>query len=104
MKFLINDELSDVTGERPISHPREFHARLPGYSITPLHDLPEVARALRVGTVSLKDETVRMGLPAFKVLGASWAAYRELRRRVDSEPPAAWRDVSELKRWLAPHH
>jgi diaminopropionate ammonia-lyase len=42
-----------------------FHRALPGYAPTPLHEL---------GDVVVKDETLRLGLPAFKVLGASWAA------------------------------
>ena len=50
-----------------------FHARLPGYRPTELHELPALARELRVGRVFVKDESTRLGLPAFKVLGASWA-------------------------------
>jgi diaminopropionate ammonia-lyase len=53
-----------------------FHRSLPGYSITPLHSLPELAEKLGLGHVLLKDESNRLGLPAFKILGASWASYR----------------------------
>jgi len=52
---------------------RSFHARLPGYAPTPLIDLPDLAAELRVGQVLVKDESFRLGLAAFKVLGASWA-------------------------------
>jgi diaminopropionate ammonia-lyase len=45
---------------------------------TPLRALDGVARALGVGAVDLKDESARGGLPAFKVLGASWAAERAI--------------------------
>ena len=55
-----------------------FHARLPGYRPTPLHELPVLARELRVGRVFVKDESTRLGLPAFKVLGASWAVAQVL--------------------------
>jgi len=53
-----------------------FHAGLPGYRPTDLCELPALARELRVGRVFVKDESTRLGLPAFKVLGASWAVAR----------------------------
>src|SRR3954452_14557360 len=54
--------------------PFEFHASLDGYSPSRLIDAPELAEAMGVGRVLLKAETDRFGLPAFKILGASWAA------------------------------
>lgn len=56
----------------------EFHRSLPGYEPTPLRDAPAAARALGVERVVVKDESSRLGLPAFKILGASWAAHRAL--------------------------
>ncbi|KAI0189517.1 tryptophan synthase beta subunit-like PLP-dependent enzyme [Xylaria flabelliformis] len=53
-----------------------FHETLPDYNKTPLHSLPETARELGLGHVLVKDESDRFGLPAFKILGASWAVYR----------------------------
>jgi diaminopropionate ammonia-lyase len=50
-----------------------FHGSLPGYVPTPLIDVPALAAELSVGRVLVKDESARLGLPAFKVLGASWA-------------------------------
>ncbi|WP_344617090.1 pyridoxal-phosphate dependent enzyme, partial [Dactylosporangium salmoneum] len=58
-----------------------FHRSLPGYAPTPLVTLPELAAELGVGRVLVKDESARLGLPAFKVLGASWACHRVLARR-----------------------
>jgi diaminopropionate ammonia-lyase len=58
-----------------------FHAGLPGYAFTPLTEVPALAAELGVGRVFVKDESVRMGLPAFKVLGASWAVHQVLARR-----------------------
>jgi diaminopropionate ammonia-lyase len=55
-----------------------FHAGLPGFGPTALADLPALASELRVGRVLVKDESGRMGLGAFKVLGASWAIARLL--------------------------
>ena len=57
-----------------------FHQSLPGYSPTPLVPVPELAADLGVGRVLVKDESSRLGLPAFKVLGASWACCQVLRR------------------------
>jgi diaminopropionate ammonia-lyase len=58
-----------------------FHAGLPGYAPTPLAEVPAIAAELGVGRVFVKDESVRMGLAAFKVLGASWAVHQVLLRR-----------------------
>lgn len=60
---------------------RDFHATLPGYAATPLIELPALADELGVRRVLVKDESSRLGLPAFKVLGASWACRQLLDRR-----------------------
>ncbi|NUW41295.1 diaminopropionate ammonia-lyase [Nonomuraea rhodomycinica] len=60
---------------------RDFHASLPGYAPTPLAELPALAAELSVGRVFVKDESSRLGLPAFKALGASWAVHRALAER-----------------------
>ena len=62
-----------------------FHRSLEGYLPTPLIDLPELAAELGVGRVLAKDESSRLGLPAFKALGASWAVHRALREPADGE-------------------
>jgi diaminopropionate ammonia-lyase len=72
------DALGWLSG--PGAATREFHRDLPGYEPTPLVDLPGVAAELGVGRVLVKDESMRLGLPAFKVLGASWACTRVLER------------------------
>jgi diaminopropionate ammonia-lyase len=58
-----------------------FHAGLPGYAPTPLAEVPALAGELGVRRVFVKDESDRLGLPAFKVLGASWAVRQLLARR-----------------------
>lgn len=60
---------------------RAFHRALPGYAPTPLRELPVLAHELKVGRVFVKDESNRLGLPAFKALGASWAVHRALAER-----------------------
>ncbi|WP_217196027.1 pyridoxal-phosphate dependent enzyme [Streptomyces buecherae] len=58
-----------------------FHAALPDYAPTRLVELPSLAAELGVGRVFVKDESSRLGLPAFKALGASWALHRVLAER-----------------------
>jgi len=55
---------------------RAFHRGLPAYAPTPLVSLPDLAASLGVAELLVKDESSRLGLPAFKVLGASWAVAR----------------------------
>ena len=55
---------------------RTFHESLNDYEATALIDLPALAAELSIGRVVAKDESTRLGLPAFKALGASWAIHR----------------------------
>ncbi|WP_261386832.1 diaminopropionate ammonia-lyase [Streptomyces sp. BK340] len=66
---------------------RSFHFSLPDYATTPLTEIPSLAVELEVGRVFVKDESARLGLPAFKALGASWAIHRTLAERVASGEP-----------------
>jgi diaminopropionate ammonia-lyase len=58
----------------------KFHRSLDGYKPTDLVELPELASELGVGHVLAKNESGRLGLPAFKALGASWAIHSALQR------------------------
>jgi diaminopropionate ammonia-lyase len=60
----------------PSTAARAFHASLPGYAVTALVDVPALAGRWGVGGVLVKNESSRLGLSAFKVLGASWAVAR----------------------------
>ena len=73
---------------------------MPGYRPTPLVELPELAEELGVGAVLVKDESDRLGLPAFKILGASWAVNRALSKRSGFDTPA--RSLTELRQRSAP--
>lgn len=73
---------------------RDFHRRLPGYQPTPLHDVGDLADQLGVRRVLVKAESRRLGLPSFKVLGASWATYQALVDRLGGEPE--WGSIDEL--------
>lgn len=82
-------------GESPL----EFHRTIPGYEPTPLIELPTLAGPLGVGQVFVKDESNRMGLPAFKILGASYAIARVLSARVGSEETLS---LDELRSRVSP--
>ena len=81
--------------------PRWFHRRLPDYAVTPLRELPLLASSLGVGRVFVKDESMRLGLPAFKMLGTSWATYRILSQKLGCGPQD-WRSIDDLKSIVAP--
>src|SRR4051812_42220912 len=80
--------------------PRAFHRRLPGYVPTPLVDAPALAAELGLARLWVKDESSRLGLPSFKILGASWAISRLLADRLGGEP--RFSTVEELRAALGP--
>jgi len=79
--------------------PRNFHRRLPGYEPTPLVEAPGLAAELGVSRLWCKDESARLGLPSFKILGASWAVYQLLCEKLGGEP--TWADLDELRAAVA---
>lgn len=102
MRTLYNPHASRTLDKlSPDRSPLEFHARLPDYAPTPLVDAPGLTDALRVGHVWIKDESSRLGLPAFKVLGVSWAMYQSLKKRLGGDI-GLWETLEELKEHLAP--
>lgn len=87
-----------VRGSGPVS-PRGFHRTMPGYAATAARSLPQVAAACGVGELWVKDESARLGLPSFKVLGGSWAVHRVLMERAGE--PFAERGFTDLVRVAA---
>jgi diaminopropionate ammonia-lyase len=81
VRALVNGAARADAVAAPSDEAAAFHATLPGYRPTPVRELPALAAELGVAAVALKDESDRLGLPAFKVLGASWAVERALRER-----------------------
>ena len=79
-RALVNTRFDPARVSAPVRDAEAFHAALPGYQPTPLRPLAALARELGLGAVAVKDESRRLGLPAFKVLGASWAVERALAR------------------------
>jgi diaminopropionate ammonia-lyase len=94
-RLSVNHRTSPLpAGARPGSAVHAFHQRLPGYAPTPLREMPALAASCGVGRVLVKDESSRLGLPAFKILGASWATYRVLCDRLGGEPE--WTTLDDL--------
>ena len=96
-----NSPVSAPAGPAPDSAPLQFHRRLPGYEPSPLLGAPSLAAELGLGRVWVKDESSRLGLPSFKILGASWGVYRALEKHVGGFEE--WAHLDELADQLAPH-
>ncbi len=60
----------------------KFHREIPGYKMTPLRALPNLAHMLGVGGIYIKDEAERLELNSFKVLGGSYAISRYIQKRL----------------------
>ncbi len=103
--FLVNpgrrpDESAALRRGSDDAAPARFHRRLAGYEPTRVVDAPALAAVLGLARVFVKDESHRLGLPSFKILGASWAVYRLLVARLGFEPE--WDDHVELRAALLP--
>ncbi|KAK1956045.1 diaminopropionate ammonia-lyase [Colletotrichum sublineola] len=74
----LNERTGTVRPAADASLAQAFHQQLPGFAKTPLVPLNDLAQELGVKAVYLKDESNRLGLPSFKILGASWGTYRAI--------------------------
>lgn len=64
---------------------RKFHRQIPGYAMTPLVALPNLAQLLGVGGIYVKNEAKRLNMSSFKVMGGSYAVYRLVRQLLGRE-------------------
>jgi len=64
---------------------RSFHCSLPAYRPSPLKNLARLAAMIGVGGIWVKDESARLSLNSFKVLGGSFAIYRHIKARLGAE-------------------
>jgi diaminopropionate ammonia-lyase len=85
----------------PSGGPLSLHATMPGYAPAPLRRAPAAAERLGVAAVFVKDESSRLGLPSFKILGASWAICRALAARA-GEPVDGFADLCAVADRLKP--
>ena len=79
-----------------------FHPSLPGFAATPLRPAPKAAQRLGVRSVLVKDESQRLGMPSFKILGASWATYRTIMAHL-GQPVGAQPTLDKLREAVAAH-
>lgn len=61
---------------------RRFHRQIPGYRMSPLRSLTNLADMTGLGGIWVKDEAVRLELNSFKVLGGSFAIYRVIQEKL----------------------
>ncbi len=101
-KVLFNEVSALPDGAVPTKEPIAFHRKLPRYERTPLYTVPALAERLGIGKVVVKDESVRLGLPAFKMLGASWASYRSIIERTGIDPDG-WETIEDLAEQIKHH-
>ncbi|MCU1368729.1 MAG: PLP-dependent lyase/thiolase [Ilumatobacteraceae bacterium] len=85
-RWFANHRSSELVCLPPATGAIDFHRALQEYEPSALLELPLLAEALGVGRVLAKDETSRLGLPAFKALGASWAMHRAVHGRAAGAP------------------
>ena len=64
---------------------RAFHRQIPSYKPSPLRSLSGLASMLGVGGIWVKDESVRLNLNSFKVLGGSFAIYRFIKQQLGKD-------------------
>lgn len=64
---------------------RAFHSQIPGYRVSPLKSLRHLASMIGLGNIWVKDESQRLSLNSFKVLGGSYAIYRYLKKRLGAD-------------------
>lgn len=79
---------------------QNFHHKLPGYQPSPLIPLPELAKELSVRSVFIKDESNRLGLPAYKILGASWGTFRSIAKVTDLPLDSSLDDLAKAAQKL----
>ncbi len=76
---------------------RRFHQRIKGYKTTPLVPLEQLAQQLNVGGIYVKDLSSVLGLDSFKVLGASYAAFKLLCKTLSlNEKTASFADLKNI--------
>jgi diaminopropionate ammonia-lyase len=56
-----------------------FHQKISGYRISPLKGLNHLSKFLGLGGIWVKDESERLNLNSFKILGGSYAIYKQIK-------------------------
>jgi diaminopropionate ammonia-lyase len=96
-KFLINPNSQLRVDLPPFSQSAvKFHRSLPDYSPSPFHSVKKLAEIVGCNNIYVKDESNRLNLPAFKILGASYAIIKKLEQEFDIQ----YTNFKEFKRVL----
>ncbi|MFO7895898.1 MAG: diaminopropionate ammonia-lyase [Candidatus Cloacimonadales bacterium] len=87
-------EHSQALFPREISNlTRKFHDGIPGFEMSALKSLRQMAKYLGVEGIWVKDESSRLNLNSFKVLGGSYAIYRFLKQRLGMEKEFSYQEL-----------
>ncbi len=79
------DALKEILDFKDAEIAYEEISKWPGYKVTPLHPLDEIAAELGVGKIWYKDEAGRFGLGSFKALGGAYAVFMQLKEIIESK-------------------
>ena len=96
LEFLDNSAAAGAVSGTPDPRAARFHRSMPGYAPTAVAEAPTAAAQLGLSRLVVKLETERFGLPAFKILGASWATCRAVSRRSGHEPAATFAELRAM--------
>ncbi|OJD20686.1 hypothetical protein ACJ73_07980 [Blastomyces percursus] len=97
-RIYFNPTVEQNSGNMPSNAALKFHQSLPHYSRTPLVPLNDLARELGIAGVYVKDESNRLRLPSFKILGASWGTFRAIMAKTNVSPEISLSELSEAAR------
>ncbi|MGL4392441.1 MAG: diaminopropionate ammonia-lyase [Fusobacteriaceae bacterium] len=76
---------ANILSVEEVTKARKFHESFPEYSVTPLANLKNLAKALGLGGIFVKDESYRFGLNAFKVLGGSYSMGKYIAQKLGKD-------------------
>jgi diaminopropionate ammonia-lyase len=82
--------------------PLAFHRSMQGYEPTPLVSTRDLAHELGIGSLVVKDQSRCFGLPAFKIIGASWAVNCAVSELLGLPPAGTFAALAERAESLRP--
>ena len=103
-RFYVNKMVEHAPGQVPKAghDPVPFHQSMPGYEPAPLISTHELAQLVGVASLVVKDQSRCFGLPAFKIIGASWAVNRAIAERLGLPPAPTFAALLERAESLRP--
>ncbi|CRK42754.1 hypothetical protein BN1708_008856, partial [Verticillium longisporum] len=92
--LLFNKATGSINVHDDVSLPHSLHCQMPDFAATPLVSMESLAKKLDVKAVYVKDESSRLGLPSFKILGASWGTCRAIIDQFDLPLNSSFQDIA----------